>query len=126
MHEIRAQGESIKDDIHVTVKEIINNLQQSEKQLIGNVNKVTGSKLLVLSEQKKSAEMKLTQLKECKESVAQNLKIDNPQQVVTSAKQLVDRMRNVSQKVIIEEINPKEKAYLHFNKSIIGDTIHYW
>ena len=122
-NEIRAQGESIKDEIHVTVTEIINTLQQSEKQLIGNVDEVTGSKLQALSEQKKSAEMKLTQLKECKESVTQNLKIGNPQRVVTSAKQLLDRMRNVSQKVIIEELNPKEIADLHFNKSIIGDTL---
>ena len=122
-NEIRAQGESIKDEIHTTVKEIINTLQQSEKQLIENVEEATGNKLQVLSEQKKSAEMKLTQLKECKESVTQNLKIGNPQQVVTSAKQLFDHMRNVSQKVIIEELNPKEKADLHFNKSIIGDTL---
>ena len=43
--------------------------------------------------------------------------------MVTSAKQLLDRMRNVSQKVIFEELNPKEIADLHFNKSIIGDTL---
>ena len=120
---IRTQGESIKEEIRATVKEIINTLQQSEKQLIGNVDEVSGSKLQILSEQKKSAEIKLIQLKDCKESVTHSLKIGNPQRVVTSAKQLLDRMRNVSQKVIIEELNPKEIADLHFNKSIIGDTL---
>ena len=69
-NEIRAQRESIKDEIHVTVKEINNTLQQ---QLIGNLNEVTGSKLLVLSEPKKSAEMKLSKFEECKESVTKNL-----------------------------------------------------
>ena len=120
---IRAQGESIKEEIRATVKEIINTLQQSEKQLIGNVDEVTGGKLKVLTEQKKSAEKKLTQLKECKESVEQNLKKCSSQQVVSSGKQWLNDMSDVSQKVIIEELNPKEIVDLHFNKSIICDTL---
>ena len=87
---------------------------------------VTGSKLQVLSEQKKSAKTKLSQLRECHEFVKQSLEIGNPQEVVSSTKQMMERMSHVIEQVNIEEFNPREKADLHFNKdSNIVDTLHH-
>ena len=125
-NEIREQGEVIKEEIHVIVKEIIDVLHQSERQLTIEVDTVTGSKLKVLSEQKKSAEIRLSQLKDCQEFVKQSLKIGSPQEVASFTKQMMKRMSHVTQQVNIEEFESKEKANLHFKKdSNIIDTLRH-
>ena len=125
-NEIREQGKKIKEEIHVMVEEMIDILHQSERELTREVDTVTGSKLQVLSEQKKSAEMRLSQLKDCQEFVEQSLEIGSPQQVVISTKQMMDRMSHMTEQVIIEEFNPREKANLHFKKdSNLVDTLHH-
>ena len=125
-NEIREQGEVVKEEIRVMVEEMIDVLRQSERQLTREVDTVTGSKLQVLSEQKKSAEMILSQLKDCQEFVEQSLEIGSPQQVVTSTKQMMERISHVTEQVNIEEFNPREKANLHFKKdSNIFDTLDH-
>ena len=125
-NEIREQGKVIKEEVHVMVEKMIDVLRQSETQLISEVNTITASKLHVLSEQKKSAEKGLSQLKDCKEVVEQSLEIGSPQQVVTSTKQMMDRISHVSQQVKVEEFNPREKANLRFDKSTnIDDVLHH-
>ena len=125
-NEIKEQGEFIKEEIHFIVEEMINILHQSERQLTREVNTVTDSKLQVLSEQKKSAEMILSQLKDCQEFVEQSLEIGSSQEVVTSTKQMMDRMSHMTEQVNIEEFNPREKANVHFKKdSNIVDTLHH-
>ena len=74
-NEIREQGEVVKEEIHVMVEEMIDVLCQSERQLTREVDTVTGSKLQVLSEQTKSAERRLSQLRESHEFVEQSLEI---------------------------------------------------
>ena len=125
-NEIREQGKKIKEEIHVMVEEMIDILHQSERELTREVDTVTGSKLQVLSEQKKSAERRLSQLKDCQEFVKQTLEIGSPQEVVTSTKQMMDRMSHMTEQVIIEEFNPREKANLYFKKdSNLVDTLHH-
>ena len=125
-NEIREQGEVIKEEIHVVVEEKIDVLRKSERQLTREIDTVTSSKLQVLSEQKKLAENKLSQLKDCQEFVELSLQRGSSQEVVTSTKQMIDRMSHVTQQVIIEEFNPREKANLHFKKdSNIVNTLHH-
>ena len=125
-NEIREQGEAVKEKIHGMVEEMIDVLHQSERQLTREVDTVTGNKLQVLSEQKKSAEMSLNQLKDCQEFVEQSLKIGSSQEVVSSTKQMMEHMSQVTEQVNIEEFNPREKANLHFNKNNnIVDTLHH-
>ena len=125
-NEIREQGEVVKEEMHVMVEEMIDILRQSERQLTREVDTVTDSKLQVLSEQKKSAKRRLSQLKDCQEFVEQSLEIGSPQEVVTSTKQMMECMSHVTQQVNIEEFNPREKANLHFKKdSNIVDTLHH-
>ena len=125
-NEIRGQGELVKEKIHVMVEEMIDILHQSERQLTREVDTVTDSKLQVLSEQKKSAEMRISQLKDCQKFVKQSLEIGSPQEVVTSTKQMMDRMSHLTEQVNIEEINPREKADFYFEKdSNIVDTLHH-
>ena len=125
-NEIREQGEVVKKEIHVMVEEMIDILRQSERQLTREMDTVTGSKLQVLSEQKKSAEMRLNQLKDCQEFVEQSLEIGSPQDIVTSTKHMMERMSHVTKQVNIEEFNPREKANVYFKKdSNIVDTLHH-
>ena len=124
-NEIREQGEVAKEEIHVTVEEMINILHQSERQLTREVDRVTGHKLQVLSDQKKLAETRLSHLKDCQEFVEQSLEIASPQEIVTSTKQMMEHMSHV-QKVNIEQFNPREKANIYFKKdSNIVDTLHH-
>ena len=125
-NEIKEQGKNIKKEIHVMVEEMIDTLRQSERQLTREVDIVTDSKLQVLSEQKRSSETRLSQLKDCLEFVEQSLEICSSQEVVTSTKQMMERMSHMTEQVIIEEFNPREKANLHFKKdSNIVDTLHH-
>ena len=124
-NKIKEQGKVIKEEIHVMVDKMIDILRQSERQLTREVEIITDSKLNVLSEQKKSAEIKLSQLNDCQEFVKKSLEIDSPQQVLTSSKQMMEHMNYVTQQVKIEEFNPRENADIHFNKNTnIVDTLH--
>ena len=91
-NEITEQGEAIKEEIHVMVEELIDVLRQSERQLTRDVETIINSKLQSLLEQKKLTEMSLSHLKDCKEFVEHNLKRGGPQQVLTSKKQMIERM----------------------------------
>ena len=123
-NEIKEQGEVIKEEIHVMVEEMIDVLRQSEKQLTREVDTVTGSKLQVLSEDKKKSEKRLSELKDCQAFVEQSLKICSQQEVVISTKQMMKRMSQVNHN--IEKLNPKEKADVYFIRdSNIVDTLHH-
>ena len=125
-NEIREQGEIIKEEIRVVVKKMIDDLCQSKRQLTREVDTVTGSKQQVLSDQKKSANRRLSQLNDCQEFVEQILEIGSPQEVVTSTKQMMVHMSYLTYQVNIEEFNPKENSNLHFIKdSNIVDTLHH-
>ena len=125
-NEIREQGVVIKEEIHVIVEEMIDILHQSERHLSREVDTVTDNKLQVLSDQKKSAEQTLCQLKDCQKFVEQSLEIGSPQEVVTSTKQMMEHVSHLTEQVNIEEFNPREKADVYFKKdSNIVDTLHH-
>ena len=125
-NEIKEQGEVIKQEIHVMVEEMIDVLCQSERQLTSEVDTVTGSKLQMLSKQKKSAENKLSQLKDCQKFVEQSLEVGSPQQVVISTKLMTERISYVTEQVNIKSLESREKANLHFKKcNSIVDSLHH-
>ena len=124
-NEIKKQGEVVIEEIHVMVEEIVNFLRQSELQLTREVDTITGIKLHVLSEQTKSAEMKLSQLKDCQKFVEQSLEVGSRQQVLSSTKQMMERMSHVTQQVNIEEFSPREKADISFIKDNNIDTLRH-
>ena len=115
-NEIREQGEVIKEEIHVMMEEMIDVLRQSERQLTREVDTFTSSKLQVLSEQKKSAEIGLNQLKHCLDFVKQSLKIGSSQEVVKSTKLMTNHMRYLTQNISIKKFYPIEKADLYLQK----------
>ena len=116
-NEVKEQGDMVKQEIHVTVEETIEKLRQSERQLTREVETTTDRKLQVLSGQKESAEMSLSQLKDCKEFVERSLKAGSQQQVLMSKKQMMERMSHVTKEINAEEYNPIEKADMQLIKN---------
>ena len=116
-NEIKEQGDVVKQEIHVMVEKMIEKLRQSERQLTREVETAIDSKLQALSDQKESAEMSLSQLKDCKEFVEQSLKTGNHQQVLMSKKQMMEHMSHVTNKINVEEYNPIEKADIQLIKN---------
>ena len=128
-NEVKEQGDMVKQEIHVMVEKMIEKLRQSERQLTREVETATDSKLQVLSGQKKSAEMSLSQLKDCKEFVEQSLKTGSQQQVLMSKKQMMERMNHVTKEINVEKYNPIEKADIQLIKNnkmelSIGDIVY--
>uniref|UniRef100_A0A1X7SSJ5 B-box C-terminal domain-containing protein n=1 Tax=Amphimedon queenslandica TaxID=400682 RepID=A0A1X7SSJ5_AMPQE len=110
------------------VEEMVDVLRKSERKLAEQARMVTDAKLKVLSEQIKAAELSLSLLEDVENYVKRNLETGSPQQVLSSKKQMMERMSEVSKQVNVEKLYPKEKADFVLSKNIkslhhIGDII---
>uniref|UniRef100_A0A1X7UQD7 B box-type domain-containing protein n=1 Tax=Amphimedon queenslandica TaxID=400682 RepID=A0A1X7UQD7_AMPQE len=128
--EIRERGEGVLEEIHEMVEEMIAVLRQSERKLAEQAKRVTDDKLKVLSEQIESAEMSFSVLEDVEDYVEQSLKTGNPQQVLRSKKQMMERISEVTAVINVEELYPKEKGDFVFCKDMkslhhIGDIVTY-
>ena len=126
--EIKRRGEGILEEIHQMVEEMINALRQSEKKLSEEAKRITDAKLQVLSRQAKSAQTSLSLLEDVEDYVEQSLKTGTPQQVLTSKKQMMERMSEVTTQINVKELEPREKADFVLSKKMkslhhIGDII---
>ena len=127
---IRERGEGVLEEIHEMVEEMINVLRQSERKLTEQAKRVTDAKLEVLSGQAKSAQMSLSLLEYVEDYVEQSLKTGTHQQVLSSKKQMMERMSEVNTQINVEELEPEEKADFELSKDIkslhhIGDIVAY-
>ena len=120
---IKKRGEKVLEEIHEMVEEMMNALHQSERKLTEQAKRVTDAKLKVLTEQMKSAEMNLSLLEDVKDYVEQSLKTGSPQQVLSSKKQMMECMSEVTAQINVEELHPKEKADFVLSKDI--DSLHH-
>ena len=128
--EIRKRGEGVLEDIHEMVEEMINVLRQSERKLTEQAKRVTDAKLEVLSGQAKSAQISLSLLEYVEDYVEQSLKTGTHQQVLSSKKQMMERMSEVTTQINVEELEPEEEADFELSKDIkslhhIGDIVTY-
>ena len=114
--EIRERGEGALEEIHGMVEEMISILRLSEKKLTEQVKRVTDAKLEMLSGQTKSAQMSLSLLEDVEHYVEQSLKTGTHQQVLSSKKQMMERMSKVTTQINVEELRPIEKGDLRLIK----------
>ena len=105
--EIRERGEGVLEEVREMVEEMIGILRQSEKKLTEQVKRVTDAKLEVLSRQTKSAQISLKLLEDV-ENYVESLTISPPQQVLSSKKQMMKCMSEVTTQVNVEEFKPKK------------------
>ena len=114
--EIRERGEGVLEEINGMVEEIIGILRQSERELTEQVKRVTDAKLEMLSGQTKSIQTSLSLLEGIEDYVEQSLKTGTHQQVLSSKKQMMERMSEVTTQINVEELHPIEKDDLRLIK----------
>ena len=114
--EIRERGEEVLEEINGMVEEMIGIFRQSERKLTEQVKRVTDAKLEMLSRQTKSAQTSLSLLEGVEDYVEQSLKTGTCQQVLSSKKQMMERMSEVTTQINVEELRPIEKDDLRLIK----------
>ena len=115
--EIAYQGETVKEEIHVMIKEIIDRLLQSERKLTEDVDLAVRHKLSMLSQQKRNAETTLGQLTDCLDFIDQGLKVGTPQQVLLAKSQMINRTNSVIKSFKPKSFQPLEQADIKLVKS---------
>ena len=115
-HEVRERGEGVLEEVHQMVEEMINVLHQSERKLTEQVMRVTVSKLQVLLGQTKSVQLNLSLLEDVEDYVEQSIKTGTRQQVLSSKKQMMEHMNEVTTQINMEELQPREKNDLRLIK----------
>ena len=114
--EIRERGEGVLEEINGMVEEMIGILHQSERKLTEQVKRVTDAKLEMLSVQTKSVQTSLSLLEGIEDYVEQSLKTGTHQQILSSKKQMMERMSEVTTQINVEELRPIEKDDLRLIK----------
>lgn len=115
-NKIRQKNEEVKGEVQAMANEMTNVVSQSKSQLIKQAEVITDSKLQALSGQEKSAQMSIRILKDVKDYVEKSLKTGSPQQVLSSKKQMMKRMSEVTAQINVEEFCPIEKVDLRLIK----------
>ena len=113
---IRERGERVLEEINGMVEEMIGILRQSERKLTEQVKRVTDAKLEMLSRQTKSVQTSLSLLEGFEDYVEQSLKTGTHQQVLSSKKQMMEYISEVSTQINVEELHPIEKDDLRLIK----------
>ena len=122
--EITHQGETVKQEIHVMIKQLIDLLLQSERKLTEDVDLAVRHKLSMLSLQKRKAETTLSQLTGCFDLVEQGLKIGTPQQILLVQPQMIDRTNSVIKSFKPQSFQPLEQADIKLVKSKKIEDVH--
>ena len=115
--EVTKQGEDVKKQIHTQSQLIINLVQQSERQLVQQVDTVVQQKIQLLTKQREEAETVLKQLKGCEEFVEQSLKVGSQQQILREKQNMVQVMTTVNQDVNPVVFQPIEEANITFTSN---------
>ena len=115
--EVTKQGEDVKKQIHSQSQLIINLVQQSERQLVRQVDTAVQQKIQLLTKQREEAETVLKQLKGCEEFVEQSLKVGSQQQILREKQNMVQVMTTVNQDVNPVVFQPIEEANITFTSN---------
>ena len=115
--EVTKQGEDVKKQIHTYSQLIISLVQQSERQLVQQVDTVVQQKIQLLTKQREEAETVLKQLKGCEEFVEQSLKVGTQQQILREKQNMVQVMTTVNQDVNPVVFQPIEEANITFTSN---------
>ena len=115
--DVTKQGEDVKKQIHAQSQLIINLVQQSQRQLVQQVDTVVQQKIQLLTKQREEAETVLKQLKGCEEFVEQSLKVGTQQQILREKQNMVQVMTTVNQDVNPVVFQPIEEANITFTSN---------
>ena len=86
---------AVRREIEVTVQQLMQLLQESERQLMGELDQVTDAYVEKLNARKKEADTTIAQLKSCKDFAVEELRIGSQQEILVMKGQMVERMAAV-------------------------------
>ena len=114
--EVTKQGD-VKKQIHTHSQLIINLAQQSQRQLLQQVDTVVQQKIQLLTKQREKAETVFKQLKGCEEFVEQSMKVGTQQQILREKQNMIQVMTTVNQDVNPVVFQPIEEANITFTSN---------
>ena len=115
--EVTKQGEDVKEQINTQAQLLINLIQESERQLVQQVDTKVQQKIQLLTKQREQAETVLNRLTGCEEFVKQSLKVGSQQQVLREKRNMIQVMTTVNQGVNAFVFQPIEEANITFNRN---------
>ena len=115
--EVTKQGEDVKKQIHTHSQLIMDLVQQSQRQLVQQVDTVVQQKIQLLTKQKEEADKVLKRLKDCEEFVEQSLKVGTQQQILREKPNMIQVMTTVNQDVNSVVFQPIEEANITFTSN---------
>ena len=105
---------AVRREIEATVQQLMQLLQESERQLMRELDQVTDAYIEKISACKKEADITITQLKSCKEFAEEELRIGSQQEILVMKGQVVERMAAVCS---LDNLQPLEETRVRFVKS---------
>ena len=122
--EVTQQGETTKEEIHVTIVELKRVLDETERKLSGDVDIALQHKVSVLDHQIKEVETVLGQVREYRDHVEQSMKLGTPQQILSTKSQMMSHSESVINSVKDKTFQPLEQADIELVKSDKINEIH--
>ena len=101
-------------EIEATVQQLMQLLQESERQLMRELDQVTDAYIEKISARKKETDITIAQLKSCKEFAEEELRIGSQQEILVVKGQMVERMAAVCS---LDNLQPLEETRVRFVKS---------
>ena len=101
-------------EIEATVRQLMQLLQESERQLMRELDQVTDAYIEKISARKKEADITITQLKSCKKFAEEELRIGSQQEILVMKGQMVECMAAVCS---LDNLQPLEETRVRFVKS---------
>ena len=108
---------AVRREIEATVQQLMQLLQESERQLMRELDQVTDAYVEKISARKKEADITIAQLKSCKDFADEELRIGSQQEILVMKRQMVERMAAVCSLVKEDNLRPLEETRVRFTKS---------
>ena len=108
---------AVRREIEATVQQLMQLLQESERQLMRELDQITDAYVEKISARKKEADITIAQLKSCKEFAEEELRIGSQQEILAMKGQMVERMAAVCSLVKEDNLRPLEETRVRFAKS---------
>ena len=105
---------AVRREIKATVQQLMQLLQESERQLMRELDQVTDAYIEKISARKKEADCTIAQLKSCKEFVEEELRIGSQQEILVMKGQIVECMAAVCS---LDNLQPLDETKVRFVKS---------
>ena len=108
------QVEAVRREIEATVQQLMQLLQESERQLIRELDQVADAYIEKISTRKKEVDITIAQLKSCKEFAEEELRIGSQQEILVMKRQMVERMAAICS---LDNPQPLEETRVRLAKS---------